>query len=90
MRNVGEKSTLVIVVRCLRCRHRCVIAEGDLVRFAVRDAPVVQFVKDYAAVNAAAIASWQNELLLKASPDLKTVLPPSNTYWVHSAQSGLR
>ncbi len=36
----------VIAVRCLSCRHRGVIAEGDLVRFGIKPgAPVAQFVK---------------------------------------------
>jgi hypothetical protein len=36
----------VIAVRCLRCRHRGVIAERDLVRFGIKPgAPVAQFVK---------------------------------------------
>jgi hypothetical protein len=36
----------VIVVRCLSCRHRGVIAEGDLVRFGINQgAPVAQFIK---------------------------------------------
>jgi ribosomal protein S27AE len=36
----------VIAVRCLSCRHRGVIAEGDLTRFGVKPgAPVAQFVK---------------------------------------------
>jgi len=36
----------VIAVRCLRCRHRGVIAEADLAHFGVRPgAPVAQFVK---------------------------------------------
>ncbi len=36
----------VIAVRCLSCRHRCMIAESDLVRFGVKPgAPVAQFVK---------------------------------------------
>jgi hypothetical protein len=36
----------VIVVQCLNCQHRGVIAEGDLVSFGVKPgAPVAQFVK---------------------------------------------
>jgi hypothetical protein len=36
----------VIVVRCLSCRHRGGIAEGDLVRFGVKPgAPVARFIK---------------------------------------------
>jgi hypothetical protein len=36
----------VIVVRCLSCRHRGVIAESDLPRFGIKPgAPVAQFVK---------------------------------------------
>ena len=36
----------VIAVRCLSCRHRGVIAEGDLVSFGIKPgAPVAQFVK---------------------------------------------
>jgi len=38
----------VIAVRCLSCRHRCVIAEDDLVRFGIKPgAPVAQFVKRF-------------------------------------------
>jgi hypothetical protein len=36
----------VIVVRCLSCQHRGIIAEGNLVRFGIKPgAPVAQFVK---------------------------------------------
>jgi ribosomal protein S27E len=36
----------VIAVRCLSCRHRGVIAEGDLPRFGIKPgSPVAQFVK---------------------------------------------
>ena len=45
-RAYGKAKSWVIVVRCLRCRHRGVIAEGDLPRFGVKPgAPVAQFVK---------------------------------------------
>jgi hypothetical protein len=59
MRNV-VKPRWVIVVRCLSCRRRGVIPEGDLVRFGIElGAPVAQFVNDCAAGNAAAAASWR-------------------------------
>ena len=46
MRDGLKSPRWVIVVRCLSCRHRGVIAEGDLVRFGVKPgAPVAQFVK---------------------------------------------
>jgi hypothetical protein len=46
MRNIVKRPRWVIVVRCLSCHHRGVIAEGDLVRFGVKPgAPVAQFVK---------------------------------------------
>ena len=42
----GKRRSWVIAVRCLSCRHRGVIAEGDLARFGVKPgAPVAQFVK---------------------------------------------
>jgi hypothetical protein len=46
MRNLTKSPRWVIAVRCLNCRHRGVIAEGDLTRFAIKPgAPVAQFVK---------------------------------------------
>jgi hypothetical protein len=46
MRNIVKRPRWVIVVRCLSCHHRGVIAESDLVRFGVKPgAPVAQFVK---------------------------------------------
>jgi hypothetical protein len=66
----GKSPRWVIAVRCLSCRHRGVIAEGDLVRFGIKPgAPVAS--NACAAENAAATASWRNQQLLKASPDLK-------------------
>ncbi len=42
----GKSPRWVIAVCCLNCRHRGVIAEGDLPRFGVKPgAPVAQFVK---------------------------------------------
>jgi catechol 2,3-dioxygenase-like lactoylglutathione lyase family enzyme len=41
-----RRDACIIVVRCLSCQHRGVIAEGDLVRFGIKPgAPVAQFVK---------------------------------------------
>ena len=46
MRNLAKSRRWVIAVRCLSCRHRGVIAEGDLLRFGITPrAPVAQFVK---------------------------------------------
>jgi hypothetical protein len=46
MRNLVKSPRWVIVVRCLTCQHRGVIAEDDLVRFGIKPgAPVAQFVK---------------------------------------------
>jgi len=46
MRNVVKSPRWVIVVRCLRCQHRGIIAEGNLVRFGIKPgAPLAQFVK---------------------------------------------
>jgi hypothetical protein len=46
MRNLTKSPRWVIVVRCLSCQHRGVIAEGDLARFGIKPgAPVAQFVK---------------------------------------------
>ena len=46
MRDVVKSTRSVIVVRCLSCQHRGVIAERDLVRFGLKEgAPIAQFVK---------------------------------------------
>ena len=46
MRNVVKSTRWVIVVRCLSCQHRGIIAEGNLVRFGIKPgAPLAQFVK---------------------------------------------
>ena len=46
MRDVVKSTRSVIVVRCLSCQHRGIIAEHDLVRFGLKpDAPIAQFVK---------------------------------------------
>jgi hypothetical protein len=46
MRNMVKSPRWVIVVRCLSCQHRGVIAEADLVGFGIKPgAPVAQFVK---------------------------------------------
>ena len=46
MRDVVKSTRSVIVVRCLSCQHRGVIAEADLVGFGIKPgAPVAQFVK---------------------------------------------
>jgi hypothetical protein len=43
---VAKSPRWVIVVRCLSCQHRGVIAEGDLGRFGIKPGvPVAQFVK---------------------------------------------
>jgi hypothetical protein len=43
MRDVVKSTRSVIVVRCLSCQHRGIIAEHDLVRFGLN--PIAQFVK---------------------------------------------
>ena len=46
MRDVVESMRSVIVVRCLSCQHRGIIAEHDLVRFGLKPgAPIARFVK---------------------------------------------
>jgi hypothetical protein len=46
MRDVVKSTRSVIVVRCMRCHHRGIIPEHDLVRFGLKPgAPIAQFVK---------------------------------------------
>jgi hypothetical protein len=46
MRNVVKSPRWVIVVRCLSCQHRGIIADRDLIASeSNRAPPVVQFVK---------------------------------------------
>ncbi len=46
MRDGVKRPRWVIAVRCLSCRYRGVIAEGDLVRFGITPGvPVARFVK---------------------------------------------
>jgi ribosomal protein S27AE len=46
MRDVVKGTRSVIVVRCLSCQHRGIIAEHGLVRFGLNPgAPIAQFVK---------------------------------------------
>jgi hypothetical protein len=46
MRDVVKSTRSVIVVRCLSCQHRGIIAEHELVRFGLNPgAPIARFVK---------------------------------------------
>ena len=82
-----KSADLVVMVRCLHCRHRSTLSPGALAAFGLPpDAPIAAFVNDSSAVNAEAAPSWQIELQTTKLPPVDCArdarAPPFPAPWI--------